>query len=51
MRPWMSLALRAAISLGLLYFALSGVNTAAIGARLADLKLAWLAAAIALAFV
>jgi hypothetical protein len=47
----MSLALRAAVSLGLLYFVLSGVNTAAIGARLADLKPAWLAAAVALAFV
>jgi len=47
----MSLALRAAISLGLLYFALSGVNTAAIGARLADLKPVWLAAGIALAVV
>jgi uncharacterized protein (TIRG00374 family) len=51
MRPWMTLALRAAISLGLLYFALSGVNTAAIGARLADLKPAWLIAGVALAFV
>jgi uncharacterized protein (TIRG00374 family) len=47
----MSLALRAAISLGLLYFALSGVNTAAIGARLADLKPAWLLAAITIGFV
>src|ERR1043166_6075030 len=51
MRPWMTLALRAAVSLGLLYFALSGVNTAAIGARLADLKPAWLVAGIALGFV
>jgi len=47
----MTLALRAAVSLGLLYFALSGVNTAAIGARLADLKPAWLIAGVALAFV
>src|SRR5258708_9091682 len=51
MRSWMSLALRAAFSLGLLYFALSGVSTAAIGARLADLKPIWLVAGIALAFV
>jgi glycosyltransferase 2 family protein len=47
----MSLALRAAISLGLLYFALLGVNTAVLGARLADLRPAWLAVGIMLAFV
>ncbi len=47
----MTLALRAAVSLGLLYFALSGVNTAAIGARLADLKPGWLAGGVALVFV
>jgi uncharacterized membrane protein YbhN (UPF0104 family) len=47
----MSLALRAAVSVGLLYFALSGVNTAVLGARLADLRPAWLAAAIVLALV
>src|SRR5260221_9836420 len=51
MQPWMSLALRAAVSLGLLYFALSGVNTAVLGSRLADLKPAWLVAGISLAFV
>jgi uncharacterized protein (TIRG00374 family) len=51
MRPWISLALRAAVSLGLFYFALSGVNTAVLGARFADLKPAWLVAGIALAFV
>ena len=47
----MTLTLRAAVSLGLLYFALSGINTAAIGARLADLKVIWLVAGIALGFV
>jgi hypothetical protein len=51
MRRWLSLLLRIAISAGLLYFALSGVKTAAIGQRLQEMKPSWIVAAVALAFV
>jgi uncharacterized membrane protein YbhN (UPF0104 family) len=51
MRQWLSLLARITISAALLYYAFSSVNTAAIGARLQDLRISWLVAAVAVAFV
>lgn len=51
MRRWLSLLARIAISAALLYFAFSSVNATAIRERLQELKISWLVAAVALAFV
>jgi uncharacterized membrane protein YbhN (UPF0104 family) len=51
MRQWLSLGARIAISVGLLYYAFSTVNTDVIVARLGDLNISWMVAAIALAFI
>lgn len=51
MRRLFGFALKAAVSIGLLYFAMSGVNLSAIGERLRSLKIEWMVAAFALGLV
>ena len=51
MRRTLAFALKAAISAGLLYFALAGVNPAVLGERLRELKIEWMLGAVALACI
>lgn len=51
MRGLLSLAARAAISAALFYFAVRGLNTDFVAARLQELKFAWLLAALGLAVI
>ena len=51
MRRYLTFALRAVISLALIYLALSGVDLSTISARLREIKIEWMLAAVALAFL
>jgi len=51
MRTLLTVTLRILVSLGLLYFALRGINFAAVQSRLSQINLAWIAAAVAVTVI
>ena len=51
MRTLLTVTVRILVSLGLLYFALRGINFAAVQSRLSQINLAWIASAVAVTFL
>jgi len=51
MRTLLTVTIRILVSLGLLYFALRGINFAAVQSRLSQINLAWIAAAVAVTVI
>src|SRR5262245_29947000 len=51
MRTLLTVTVRILVSLGLLYFALRGINFAAVQTRLSQINLAWIAAAVAVTVI
>jgi len=51
MRTLLTVTVRILVSLGLLYFALRGINFAAVQSRLSQINLAWIAAAVAVTVI